>query len=397
MPGPLEGLRVIDLTRMLAGPYTTMLFADLGADVVKVEAPQGDSTRGSGPFRPGDSPEGLGGYFQSINRGKRSIVLDLKTDQGRADLLVLVRRGDVLVENFATGVMERLGLGYEVLAEANPRLVYGAVRGFGDPRTGESPYVNWPAFDIVAQAMGGFSAITGTAEGLPLKSGPGIGDVFPGTLLAVGILAAVQNAQRTGLGQFVDVAMYDAMVSLCERSVYQYSYLGEVAKPMGNGHPLFCPFDILATKDGWVSIAAPFDHQWAIIADAIGQPELATDPRYATNAARVAHADEVRGLLDEWLTQRTNAEVVGILGGRIPMGPVNDVAAIVADPHMATRDMLVEVEQPGSDRPVTIAGEPIKFTRTPSKVHARAATLGEHAVADVLNDWTERTGDSTDR
>jgi crotonobetainyl-CoA:carnitine CoA-transferase CaiB-like acyl-CoA transferase len=299
----------------------------------------------------------------------------------------LVRHADVLVENYSAGVMDRLGLSYERLATENPRLVYAALRGFGDPRTGASPYTQWPAFDIVAQAMGGFLGITGTADGVPVKSGPGVGDIFPAALLAFGVLAAVHHARRTGEGQFLDVAMYDAMVSLCERMVYQYSYTGEVPRPQGNGHPLLCPFDIFPTADGWVSVAAPHDGHWRILADTIGGPDLATDPRYRTNVDRVRHADEVRALVGDWLSTRTTAEVVEVLGGRVPIGPVNDIATIAADPHVAARGMLVELEQPGSDRPITVAGQPVKFTRTPTEVGRRAPTLGEQDVDAVLAEW----------
>ena len=385
--GPLAGLRVVDLSTMLAGPYATMLLADLGADVVKVEPPRGDGTRRAGPFRPEDGRAGLAGYFQSVNRGKRGVVLDLKAPSDVERLVELVRNADVLVENYSAGVMDRLGLSYERLATENPRLVYAALRGFGDPRTGASPYTQWPAFDIVAQAMGGFLGITGTADGAPVKSGPGVGDIFPAALLAFGVLAAVHHARRTGQGQFLDVAMYDAMVSLCERMVYQYSYTGEVPRPQGNGHPLLCPFDIFPTADGWVSVAAPHDGHWRILADTIGGPDLATDPRYRTNVDRVRHADEVRALVGDWLSPRTTVEVVEVLGGRVPIGPVNDVATIAADPHVAARGMLVELEQPGSDRPITVAGQPVKFTRTPTDVGRRAPTLGEHDVDAVLAEW----------
>src|SRR4051794_4817072 len=187
---------------MLAGPYATMLLADLGADVVKVEPPHGDLIRAVGPFRAGAGENRLGGYFQSVNRGKRSVVLDLKAADGRSRFLELVAHADVLAENFSAGVMDRLGLGYETLAEVNPRLVYAAIRGFGDPRTGSSPYGSWPAFDVVAQAMGGFLSVTGTTDGQPIKSGPGIGDLFPAALLALGIVSAVRHTEHTGEGQF---------------------------------------------------------------------------------------------------------------------------------------------------------------------------------------------------
>lgn len=390
-PGPLQGVRVVDLTAMLAGPFTTMLLADLGADVVKVEPPAGDTTREVGPQRAGDDPElALGGYFQSVNRGKDSIVLDLKTGEGRDRLLELVRRADVVVENYSAGVMERLGLGYEILAAENPRLVYGTLRGFGDSRTGKSPYEQWPALDVVAQAMGGFLGITGTADGTPVKAGPGIGDIFPGVLLALGIVSAVRHAEHTGEGQFVDVGMYDAMLALCERMVYQHSYLGVVPRPQGNGHPLLSPFDILPTADGWIAVAAPHERLWRALVERIGMPELATDPRFLGNARRARLADEVRELIGPWFLERTTAEAVELLGGVVPIGPVNDAAAIFADPHVTQRNMLVRVDQPGSADPVTIVGTPIKLTRTPSAVRGRAPLLGESDVDTILGRWTKR-------
>ncbi|PZH16098.1 CoA transferase [Streptomyces sp. NTH33] len=390
--GPLSGIKVLDLTAMLAGPFTTMLLADLGADVVKVEPPSGDRTRGLGPHRVGDDPEqALGGYFQSVNRGKRSIVLDLKSEAGAAEFLQLVRVADVVVENFSAGVMERLGLSYEALAGVNPRLVYAALRGFGDARSGKSPYEAWPAFDIVAQAMGGFAGITGPLGGPPLKSGPGIGDIFPGTLLALGVAAAVRHAERTGEGQFVDVAMYDAVLALCERIVYQHSYLGIVPRPMGNGHPLLAPFDIMQTLDGWIAVAAPSNNHWKILAEAMERPDLVDDPRFVDNAARLANIAEVRQLLGEWLAGQPTAAVVAALGGRVPIGPVNDAADIFNDEHVRLREMLVEVEQPGSDTPVTIAGTPIKFSSTPSGVRGRGPKLGEDDASAILDEWSAST------
>ena len=398
-PGPLSGIKVLDLTAMLAGPFTTMLLADLGADVVKVEPPSGDRTRGIGPLRVGDDPaQALGGYFQSVNRGKRSIVLDLKRNADAAEFLRLVRVANVVVENFSAGVMERLGLGYEDLASVNPRLVYAALRGFGDARSGKSPYEAWPAFNIVAQAMGGLAGITGPVGGPPSKAGPGIGDIFPGALLALGVAAAVRHAERTGKGQFVDVALYDAILALCERIVYQHSYLGIVPRPMGNGHPLLAPFDIMQTLDGWVAVAAPSNNHWRILVEAMGRPDLADDPRFADNTARVANIVEVRELVGGWLAGLPTADVVAALGGRVPIGPVNDAADIFNDEHVRLREMLVEVEQPGSDSPVTIAGSPIKFSSTPSGVRRRGPILGEDAAATILAEWSASTlpRDTTD-
>ena len=381
--GPLAGITVLDLTQMLAGPFATMLLADLGADVIKVEPPEGDAIRRQGPFLPDDELRAYGGYFQSINRNKRSIKLDLKSVEDRELLLRLVERADVLMENYRVGVMDRFGLSYETLHERNPRLVYTAVRGFGDPRTGASPYREWPSFDVVAQAMGGLMGITGPGPGEPTKVGAGVGDIFPAALAAVGTLAALLHARQTGQGQFVDVAMYDGVLALCERIVYQHSYLGVIPGPEGNGHPLLCPFDAFPARDGWVTIAAPWDHQWRLLCQLIGRPELADDDHYATNEARSRHGGDVRRIVGEWTATRTRNEIVGLLGGLIPAGPVNTIEAIFADPHVAARNMLIELEQPGAARSVTVAGTPIKMTGTPPHPHRRAPLLDEDAQ-DIL-------------
>ncbi len=383
MNGPLDGVRVLDLTRALAGPYATMLLADLGADVVKIESPEGDLTRAASPLPPG-AP--YGGYFQSVNRNKRSVVLDLKGSDGRDTLLRLVPHAHALVENFRAGVMDRLGLSYESLSEINPALVYASVRGFGDPRGGESPYADWPAFDVTAQAWGGFMGITGTADGSPQQAGPGVGDIFPGTLLALGIVTAIRHAERTGEGQYVDVAMYDGVLAMCERIVPVHSYTGEVPRPQGNAHPQFVPFGIFPASDGHVSIAAPTNNHWRALCEIIGEGELGIDDRFKNVVVRLERRDEVIALLGAWTQSRTRAEIVEALGGRVPVGPVNAIDDIFADPHVAARNMLAEVEQPGMDRPVTVTNNPIKFTRTPSGVRHRAPLLGEHSD-EVLKEW----------
>ena len=387
--GPLAGLRVLDLTQALAGPYCTMLLADLGADVVKVEPPTGDMTRYGGPFTAEDTERSYGGYFASINRGKRSVVLDLKDGADRDTFLRLAERADVLVENSRAGVMDRLGVGYETLAEANPKLVYLAIRGFGDPRTGTSPYTDWPAYDIVAQAMGGLVSLTGTADGTVMKAGPSVGDLFAGSLGAVGALAALHRAVATGTGQFVDVAMYDAMISLCEGAVYNYSYRGRVGRPTGNGHPVIAPFDVYPTADGHCAIGAPNDRVFATLCGLIERPDLAADPRFGSPGDRLRNRPDLDAELRAWVAGRTTAEVVGLLGGHVPVGPVNDVAAIYADPHVEARGMLVEIDQPDGSRPVTLAGQPIKMTATPTGPTSRPPRLGEHTdevLADLEDD-----------
>jgi crotonobetainyl-CoA:carnitine CoA-transferase CaiB-like acyl-CoA transferase len=381
--GPLQGVQVVDLTRAVAGPFCTMLLADLGADVIKIEPPSGDLPRFSGPFTRDDLGRGFGGLFGSINRNKRSIVLDLTKPGDREVLLKLVDQADLLVENFRAGVMERFGLSFETLHERNPKMVYAAIRGFGDPRTGKSPYVDWPAYDIIAQAIGGVLSMTGPTNAEAMRVGPTIGDLYPAVLAATGALAAMLHARETGEGQFVDVAMVDSIVSLCETAVYRYSYTGTVSAPSGNSHPQLVPFDVYRTKNGQCAIAAPTENHWRRLCVAIGRPHLADDERTNTNANRVANAELVQGVLAAWTRVRTTEDIVQTLGGQVPVGPVNDAADLFDDPHVLARDMLVAVEQPGGARPVVYANCPIRFTATPSGVYRRPPLLGEHG-AEVL-------------
>jgi crotonobetainyl-CoA:carnitine CoA-transferase CaiB-like acyl-CoA transferase len=381
--GPLADVRILDLTLALAGPFCTMLLADLGADVIKIEPPAGDMSRTLGPHPADRAGCDYGGYFASVNRNKRSVVLDIKTDEGRQTFFKLVKTADAVVENAKTGVIDRIGVGYERLHDLNRAIVYAAIRGFGDPRTGKSPYSDWPAFDVVAQSMGGLVAVTGPIGTEGFRAGVGVGDIYPGTLAALGVVSAIHAARRTGEGQFLDVAMYDAILTLCETIVYTYSRAGVVRGPQGNGTPVLCPFDIFRTRDGAVAIAAPGENHWAILCDVIGQPDLVADDRCRTNPRRVANADFVRGVVASWTEARTTREVVATLGGKVPVGPVNTAQDIFEDPHLKARDMLVAVEQPGDNPPLTIAGCPIKLTGTPSGIYARPPLLGEH-TAQVL-------------
>lgn len=372
----LSGLRVLDLTRMLSGPYCTMLMADLGAEVVKIESGAGDTSRSTGPWRDDDPARDWAGYFVSLNRSKRSVTLDLKSGEGKAAFLGLAATADVVVENFRPGVMDRLGLGYETLAARNPRLVYGAIRGFGDPRTGASPYVGWPAYDVVAQAMGGLIALTGPDAETPTKVGPGVGDIFTGTLAAFGILAALREAEATGRGQFVDVGMVDAILSLCERSVYQYDFDGRIPGPEGNSHPFLAPFGLFPATDGMVALGIVDDSFWAAFTEAMGAPELAADPRFATTSARGANRVEVCRIAAAWTGGLTKAELAERLGGRVPFGPVNTVADIMADPHVAARGMIAEVPHPDGRRPWRVAASPVRFSRSAIPAPATPPRLG---------------------
>ena len=374
--GALRDIRIIDLTQMLAGPYGTMMLADHGAEVIKVEAPEGDMTRGGGPFREDDAEKILGGYFQSVGRNKRSVCLDLKTEAGREALKALVRKADAVTENFRAGVLDRLGVGYEVLREVNPQLVYGALRGFGDHRTGASPYVDWPAFDVVAQAMGGIMAITGPDGKTPTKVGPGIGDIVPGMMLAFGVLSAIHHARRTGEGQFVDVSMVDSMLAVCERTVWQHSVQGLVPGPEGNHHPFLCPFGMFPAADGFITVAAQQDGFFNIFCEAIGGRDILKDPRFRDNQARSENRRDLIEILNGYTCRFTKAELMASLGGRIPFGPVMNILEIEQDPHFAAREMIVDLEQPGSS-PIKVAGVPIKMTKTPGGVHRRSPLLGE--------------------
>jgi crotonobetainyl-CoA:carnitine CoA-transferase CaiB-like acyl-CoA transferase len=380
--GALSDIRIVDLTQMLAGPFGTMMLADQGAEVIKVEPPGGDMTRAGGPFRKDDQRRELGGYFQSIDRNKQSVCLDLKAPEGQAAFKALVAGADAVVENFRAGVMERLGLGWEVLRAINPRLVYGALRGFGDHRTGASPYLDWPAFDVVAQAMGGVMAITGPDAKTPTKVGPGIGDIAPGMMLAFGVLAAIHHARRTGEGQFVDVAMVDAVLAVCERTVYQRSVLGLTPGPEGNHHPFLAPFGLFPAADGWIAVAAQQDAVFATLAAALDAPQMAADARFKDHAGRNANRQALFAELGAVTARFTKAELTARLGGRIPYGPVLNIAEIEADPHFTTREMIAQVETPGAG-PIRVAGSPIRMTATPGGVRARAPLLGEHTLAQL--------------
>jgi crotonobetainyl-CoA:carnitine CoA-transferase CaiB-like acyl-CoA transferase len=380
--GPLKGLKVLDFTQALAGPFCTQQLSDLGAEVVKVEALDGgDLVRNSGPFHEADPAHRYSGYFQSINRGKKSIAVDLKTPDGVALIKRLVPSFDVVVENFRVGVMDRLGLSYETLAALNPKLVYAAVRGFGDPRTGASPYVEWPAFDVVAQAMGGMMGITGLAGGTPIKIGPGVGDTVPALYAALGVVSAVLHARETGEGQFLDVAMTDAVLGVCERIVHQHSFGHLNPGPEGNHHPFLLPFGVYPAADGFVALACPTEAFFRGLVQALGAPEVLDDPRFATGKARAENREAVIERLSGLTAALTKAELHRRLGGVVPFGPVMTIAEIAEDPHFAARGMLAQIEIEGFPAPMRIAGQPIKFASTPANIRGRAPDLGQDTDA----------------
>ncbi len=365
-PRPLAGLRVVDLTHMLAGPYCTWLLGGLGADVVKVEVPgKGDFTRGVAPFRDGQSI-----YFLSVNRNKRSLTLNLKDARGKALFRRLVERADVLVENNRPGVMERLGFGEAALAAINPRLVYASVSGFG--QTG--PYRAKPAFDVVVQALSGMMSVTGEPDRPPARVGTSIGDIAASLFAAVGILAALQERARTGRGSRVDVAMLDCQLALLENAVARYLNAGDLPRRLGSRHPLIAPFQAFPTRDEPLVVCVDTEEQWARLCRALGREELAADPRFGDGNRRVRHHAALEPLLVEVFRTRSRKEWLAILeAADVPCGPINTVAEAVQDPQVVARGTVVEL--PGGGR---FAGVPIHTPSQRPGGERPAPRLGEH-------------------
>ncbi len=346
--GPFAGVLVVDLSRVLAGPYCTLMLAELGARVIKVENPAGgDDSRRFSPFHGTKSA-----YFLSLNRGKESIALDLKCDDDRAVLLNMVRRADVLVENFRPGTLERLGLGYDRLKDLNARLIYASVSGFG--HTG--PWSPKPAYDLIAQALSGLMSVTGSPDGPPTKCGTSIGDITGGLFTVIGIASALYHRERTGAGMKVDVSMLDGQMAILESAVMRYAVTGETPRAMGNRHPSIAPFEPYQAADKLFIIAVGNDALYVKLCAALGRPELATDPRFATNHARTLHAEELKQLLEETLTTAPALHWLTVLEeAKVPCAPIHTVAEAVEHPQTRARNMIVEA---GGLR---MPGNPVKF------------------------------------
>ena len=381
--GALNGIRVLDLTHALAGPFCAQVLADHGADVIKVEPLEGDFFRKMGPYREDDDKKYFGGLFQSCNRNKRSISLDLKSEKGRELFIELVKTADALVENYRADVLNRLGLGYEDLKKINPKLVYTSVRGFGDKAGGESPYKNWPAFDIVAQAMGGWMGVTGQDEANPVKVGGGPGDTVPGLFAAFGTVSALLHAKSTGQGQYVDVAMTDSILALSELVVSQYAYRGVSVKPNGNTLMNMAVFGTYPAKDGVIAIAATHDPQYHAMCDLLGAPELKTKPEFIDEASRWKNHVALDEEISKRSSQLTKKEIKDLFGGKVPFSPIYTGAEIFQDEHFAARNMLPRVEHPGTAELTAVPGVPVKLSETPGEVRRRAPLLGEN-TAEIL-------------
>jgi CoA:oxalate CoA-transferase len=380
--GPLSGVTIVDLTRVLAGPFCTLLLADLGARVIKVEQPgKGDDSRAYGPFINGKS-----GYFVAQNRGKESIALDLKLAADAAILHRLLRKADVLVENFRPGTMDRLGLGWDTLKNRYPRLVYAATSGFG--QTG--PYAQRPAYDVIAQAMGGIMSLTGHEGGPPTRVGSSIGDLGAGLFTALGIASALHDRTRTGKGMLVDVAMLDSQIALLENSVIRYFASGQSPKPVGARHSSIAPFEPYRARNGYIVIACGNDELFRRLAACLRRPDLATDPRFCENAQRSDHVLALKDTLEEILQPHDVEHWLGVLGAAgIPCAPINDVSHACADPQVMARGMIVPLDDealPG----IKVAGLPIKMSSYPDRDRRDAAPDLDADRARILADFPDR-------
>jgi CoA:oxalate CoA-transferase len=379
MGRPLDDITILDCTWILSGPYAAMVLADLGADVIKVERPPwGDISRTTGPYQ-----NGWSGYFFSVNRGKRSVVIDLREEEGRELFRRLAEKVDVVMENFTPGTMEKLGLDYETLAAHNPRLIYSSTSGFG--QTG--PYRDRPALDIIVQAMGGVMSITGEPGGPPIRPGVSYGDVAAGLYTAIGILSALHERERSGRGQHVDISMLDCQVSVLENAFMRYFVTGKAPEPLGTRHPAATPFQAFPTADGHIVVALGFgeENQWSLLCGILGLTELIDDVRFDTGPKRTARHSELEPILAQAYSQQpTRAWLDDMLAAGIPCGPIHTIAQAAADPQVAARNMLQDVEHRDAGR-LRIANTPLKLSRSESGIKGPPPSFGEH-TRDVLDE-----------
>lgn len=378
-PGPLEGVKVLDLTRVLAGPYCAMFLGDLGAEVVKVEQPGvGDDTRGWGPpFAGGESA-----YFLCVNRNKKSLTVDLKSAQGIDLLRRLAKTADVLIENFRPGTMERLGLGEKELRVSNPRLIYASLSGFG----ADGPMSDWPGYDLMVQAWGGLMSITGTPDGEPTKVGVAIVDLVAGLMLGKSIAAALYAREKIGVGQKIDTSLLEAEVACLINVGSNYLIGGKIPARWGNAHPNIVPYQSFRTADGYLVLGVASEGIWRRFCQAVGKSALADDPRFAKNSDRVENRAALIGILTETFLGRDTDAWLNLLNrAEVPSAPVQTVDQVFGAPQVRHREMLVEVAHPTAGA-VPMAGIPVKFSATPASIRLPPPLLGEH-TAEVLQSW----------
>ena len=379
--GPLQDIRVLDLTWVLSGPFCTVTLADLGADVVKLERPPyGDVARTTGPVIDGES-----GYFFSVNRGKRSIALDLRQSEGKALFLELISEFDVLVENFTPGSMDGLGLGYETLSQVNPRLIYAAISGYG--QTG--PLRAKPALDVVVQGAGGVMSVTGEPGRGPVRPGLSLGDITAGLYCAIGVLAAIHERERSGRGQLVDISMLDCQLAIQENAFMRYHLTGELPARLGTRHPTAVPFQAFQTKDAYLVIALSWGvpNQWALLCAELGIPEIIDDPRFHSAAARSRNHAALEPIMQAAFLTKDSAEWLEAFDRyEIPSGPLNNIAQVARMPQVAARDMLRPVPHKVLGE-VLLTNTPVKLSNTPGGIRGTSPDMGEHSrevLAEVL-------------
>jgi len=375
MAGPLDGIRVLDVTQALFGPFATMLMSDLGAEVIKVERPEiGELARGNGPF-----VRGVSTYFASINRGKKSVALNLTTVQGKDIFLKLVEKSDVLVENFVPGTMRKLGLDYETVKGHNPKIIYVEGSGFGQ----YGPYAKKKAFDLIVQAMGGIMSITGEPGGSPIRPGVSYGDIAAALFLCVATLAALHARSVSGQGQVIDIAMLDCQVAVLENAFVRYLNTGEIPCALGTRHPVVTPFQVFPTKDGYVAITV-MGTQWPLFCAAIDRIDIMDDPRFETGWLRTQNYRELEPILTEAIKTRTTQEwITELENAGIPCGPVNTIGQVASDPQVAARGMFIELHHPKAGN-FKVVNTPFKFSETPCRVTPTFPDLGEH-TEEVLS------------
>ncbi|MCM3766940.1 CaiB/BaiF CoA-transferase family protein [Neobacillus niacini] len=376
MAGALEGVKVLDLTRVLAGPHCTMILADLGADVIKVEAPGGsDETRFWGP----PFQNGVSAYYLCANRNKRSITVNLKTEEGREIIRTLAKDADVLIHNFKTGSMEKWQLDYETIKHINPRLIYCSITGFGE--TG--PYKHLPGYDYIIQGMSGLMSITGSEESGPVKIGVAMVDILTGLYSVISIEAALYEREKSGLGQKMDMSLLDTAVSSLANVASNYLISGKVPRRLGNDHPNIVPYSKFKASDGDIIIAVGNDRQFADLCKVIGIPQIAKDERYRTNEARVENKLELTKILEDQLQLKTAAEWIAVFSEKnIPCGPIHTMDQVFEHPQVLARDMVVQVNHPEAGS-VKLVGSPIKLSRTKAKIERHPPIAGEH-TSEIL-------------
>ena len=369
--GALQGIRILDLTRVLAGPYCTMILSDMGAEIIKIEQPlKGDDTRHLGPFVNGESM-----YYMTNNRNKYGVPLNLKSIEGKELFKELVKKADVVVENYRPGTMEKLGLGYETLREVNPRIIYGSISGFGH----SGRYQQRPGYDIIAQAMSGLMSTTGWPDSGPTRTGTPLGDVLSGLWLTIGVLGALQARLHTGKGQQVDIALVDAAVSAMGNISMIYFGEGRIPQRIGNRYESMYPYDSFCCADGECVIGAGNNKLWNLLCHVMNKSELSDKPEFADTQGRIEHHTEIKKIIEEWTRQFTVAEVVSkCLKGGIPAGPIYDLAQVSRDPHIADdREMFIKQSHPKAGT-ITVTGSPLKFSDTPVQYRTPAPSLGQY-------------------